>query len=108
MMAAPAPAASIDFDPVRLRGFLREAMPALAGPMRVERVGGGQSNPTYFLTFDTGEVVLRKRPNGDLPRSAHDVVREHRIIGALADTDVPVPQALFCCSDAGVIGTPFY
>ena len=80
----------------------------LAGPMRVERVGGGQSNPTYYLTFDTGEAVLRKRPNGSLVKSAHDVVREHRIIAALADSGVPVPQALLCCADAAVIGTPFY
>jgi aminoglycoside phosphotransferase (APT) family kinase protein len=108
MTAAPVPAASIDFDPARLRGFLGTTMPALTGPMRVERVGGGQSNPTYFLTFDTGGVVLRKRPNGDLPKSAHDVVREHRIIAALAGSEVPVPRALLCCTDADVIGTSFY
>jgi aminoglycoside phosphotransferase (APT) family kinase protein len=108
MTAVPAPAASIDFDPARLRVFLGTAMPALTGPMRVERIGGGQSNPTYFLTFDTAEVVLRKRPNGELPKSAHDVVREHRIIAALAGSEVPVPRALLCCADASIIGTPFY
>lgn len=108
MTGGPAPAEGIDFDADRLRGFLREAAPALAGPMRVERVGGGQSNPTYFLTFDNGEAVLRKRPNGELLKSAHDVVREHRILAALADTAVPVPRPLLCCPDAAVIGTPFY
>jgi len=106
--SGPAPAASTDFDPTRLRAFLRTAAPELSGPMRVERVGGGQSNPTYFLTLGRDEVVLRKRPNGELPRSAHDVIREHRIIAALAASAVPVPRALLGCSDGSVIGTPFY
>jgi aminoglycoside phosphotransferase (APT) family kinase protein len=46
-------AAGIDFDPARLRAYLAEGWPELEGEMRVERVGGGQSNPTYFWTFDT-------------------------------------------------------
>lgn len=106
--SAPAPAGSTDFDPARLRAFLRTALPSHHGDMRVERVGGGQSNPTYFLTFGTGEAVLRKRPNGELPRAAHDVLREHRIIAALADSPVPVPHPLLSCADADVIGTAFY
>ena len=41
-----------------------------------------------------GEVVLRRPPRGELPRGAFDVVREHRVLSALADaeTGVPVPR----------------
>ena len=52
---------------------------------------------------------MRKQPPGRLlSRTAHRVDREYRIIHALFDTDVPVPQAISLCQDGEVIGTPFY
>jgi aminoglycoside phosphotransferase (APT) family kinase protein len=98
----------IDFDPARLRAYLTASLPDVVGEMAVERVGGGQSNPTYFLRFDDAELVLRKKPPGDLPPAAHDVGREFRIQRALRDTDVPVPQVRVYCDDDSVVGTPFY
>jgi aminoglycoside phosphotransferase (APT) family kinase protein len=41
-------------------------------------------------------------------QSAHDMGREHRIIAALRDTDVPVANALGLCDDVEVNGAPFY
>jgi aminoglycoside phosphotransferase (APT) family kinase protein len=98
----------IDFDPARLRAYLATVRPEITGAMEVERVGGGQSNPTYFLRFDGVELVLRKRPPGDLPPAAHDVGREFRIQHALRDTAVAVPQVQVYCDDDSVVGTPFY
>src|SRR5262245_286383 len=74
---------------------------------------GGQSNPTYWIGFsgpESGDVelVLRKKPPGDLLPPAHAVDREHRIMRALAGTGVPVPEALALCEDPSVIGTPFF
>src|SRR6185295_18339463 len=40
--------------------------------------------------------------------SAHDMAREHRIIAALQDTDVPVPPVVGLCEDDSVNGAPFY
>ena len=37
------------FDASRLDAFLREALPELTGPMRLARIGGGQSNPTFVV-----------------------------------------------------------
>ena len=34
--------------------------------------------------------------------------REYRIIRALEQTDVPVPEAYCLCTDETVLGTPFY
>ncbi len=104
-MASEAP---LNFEPARLEGYLRAALPAIRGPMRVEPITGGQSNPTFFLLFDNRELVLRKQPPGELLPSAHAVDREYRVITALADTDVPVPRTLLFCEDRAVIGTPFY
>jgi len=103
-MARPA----IDFDPARLEGYLRARLPGLSGAMRVERISGGQSNPTCRLHFADRTVILRKQPAGDLLPSAHAVDREHRVQAALALTDVPVPRMLHYCDDREVIGTLFY
>jgi aminoglycoside phosphotransferase (APT) family kinase protein len=97
-----------EFDPHRLRDFLRHAIPGVDGEMRLARIGGGQSNPTFFVDFDNRALVLRKQPPGELLPSAHAVDREFRILRALSGTDVPVPHAVLYCDDRNVIGTPFY
>ena len=52
--------------------------------------------------------MLRKKPPGQLLKSAHQVDREYRVMKALEGTDVPVPRMLHLCEDDGVIGTTFY
>ncbi|MEP7248036.1 MAG: phosphotransferase family protein [Gammaproteobacteria bacterium] len=76
--------------------------------MRIERIHGGQSNPTFFVTYDNRRLVLRKQPAGSLLPSAHAIDREYRILAALAGTDVPVPEVLFFHQESAVVGTPFY
>jgi aminoglycoside phosphotransferase (APT) family kinase protein len=100
--------ADLDFDPARLEPYLKAQLPELSGPMTAERIGGGQSNPTYWLRFGERAVVLRKQPAGELLPSAHAVDREHRVMAALAATAVPVPKMLHFCGDRSVIGTLFY
>jgi aminoglycoside phosphotransferase (APT) family kinase protein len=68
-------------------------------------IGEGHSNVTFELS--TG-VVLRRPPRGPLPPSAHDVLREARLLAALEPTPVRVPKVLAVCSDPEVIGAPFY
>jgi aminoglycoside phosphotransferase (APT) family kinase protein len=95
-------------DLAKLDAFLRPRVDGAAGEMRVERVSGGQSNPTFFVAYDDRQLVLRMQPAGTLLPSAHAVDREYRIIRALAGSAVPVPDALLFCEDRGVIGTMFY
>jgi aminoglycoside phosphotransferase (APT) family kinase protein len=68
-------------------------------------VGDGHSNVTFVLS--TG-VVLRRPPRGPLPPSAHDVLREARLLRALEPTEVRTPGVLAVCDDPAVIGAPFY
>lgn len=99
----------LEFSPDQLQDWLRERLPELEGPMLFERIGGGQSNPTFFVNFDNRAMVLRKKPAGDnLLPSAHAIDREYRVLNALAATDVPVPRTVLYCEADGVIGTPFY
>jgi aminoglycoside phosphotransferase (APT) family kinase protein len=93
-----------------LARFLAERLPELSGPFRIERIGEGQSCLTFTVRGEGWEVVLRRPPRGDLPPSAFDVVREHRVISALTGSGagVPVPRPLALCEDDAVIGAPFY
>lgn len=95
-----------DFDPAALEAFLAERFGR--GEMRLERIGGGQSNPTYFVDFGERRMVLRKKPAGAILRGAHAVDREFRVLEALAPTDVPVPRPLLFHDADTPLGTPFY
>ncbi len=76
--------------------------------MTVSQFQGGQSNPTYLVATADRAFVLRKRPPGNLLTSAHAVEREFRVLSALAESGVPVPQVFHLCQDENVIGRAFY
>lgn len=102
------PFRSLDFDRSSLERFLREHFGAWSEPLKIERISGGQSNPTYFLTFGNERLVLRKQPPGELLPSAHAIDREFRVISALAPSGIPVPETVLYNKDRSVVGTPFY
>jgi aminoglycoside phosphotransferase (APT) family kinase protein len=52
--------------------------------------------------------VLRRPPRGPLAPSTHDVLREARLLRALAGTQARVPRVLAVCADDAVVGAPFY
>ena len=91
---------------------LREFMDAHGlgtGSIAAEPIGDGHSNVTFLLTREDGsELVLRRPPRPPLPPSAHDVLREARLLGALAQTPVRVPRVVAVGEDESVIGCPFF
>lgn len=97
---------NLDFDPAALAGFLQERFGA--GKLAIERIGGGQSNPTYFVDHGEQRLVLRKQPAGPILRGAHAIDREYRVLEALGPTNVPVPRAVLFHADPEPLGTPFY
>ncbi|HEY7620179.1 MAG TPA: phosphotransferase family protein [Solirubrobacteraceae bacterium] len=78
-----------------------------SGEVEVAPLGEGHSNVTYLLRRDGAEIVLRRPPRGPLPPSAHDVLREARVLTALAGR-ARVPAVLAVCEEPAVIGAPFY
>lgn len=97
-----------DFDVDKLARYLEANVIGFKGPLKAEKFAGGQSNPTFKISAGSGEYVLRRKPPGELLKSAHAVDREYRVLSALADTDVPVAEVYHLCEDDAIIGSMFY
>jgi aminoglycoside phosphotransferase (APT) family kinase protein len=78
------------------------------GELSGEVIAGGKSNLTYRVTDGTTTWALRRPPLAHVLPTAHDMVREFRVISALDGTDVPVAKAIALCEDPTVLGAPFY
>src|SRR5207248_6617453 len=88
-----------------LRSFLSDS--GLDAPAEIGAVPVGDGHSCVTFGLSTG-VVVRRPPRGPLPPSAHDVLREARLLRALEGTPVRVPRVLAVCDDPEVIGSPFY
>jgi aminoglycoside phosphotransferase (APT) family kinase protein len=107
----PADAERLEQPPLVVRepleGFL-DAHGIGAGRLEAERIGEGHSNITFLVRRGDARVVLRRPPRPPLPPSAHDVLREARLLRALEQTPVRVPAVLAVGDDESVLGVPFY
>ena len=101
-----AAAALLDAD--KLETYLAAHVPGFRGPLDFEKTPNGQSNPTFILTAGSGRYVLRRKPPGELLKSAHAVDREFRVQSALAGSDVPVARMFHLCEDESITGAMFY
>jgi aminoglycoside phosphotransferase (APT) family kinase protein len=96
-------------DPDRLTSYAADSLPG-DGPLTVERLAAGHSNLTFVVRRDGNEWILRRPPQGPLLPTAHDVIREYRVLNLLARSGcgVRVPAVTLACEDPDVIGAPFY
>ncbi|HET6565882.1 MAG TPA: phosphotransferase [Xanthomonadales bacterium] len=95
-------------DDAALAAWLKQHLPGFTGPLQSKKFAGGQSNPTYLIQSPSGQFVLRRKPPGELLKSAHAVDREFRVLKALHGSDVPVAKPVLLCEDDSVIGSMFY
>jgi aminoglycoside phosphotransferase (APT) family kinase protein len=106
-----ADAAGLELPPLVVREPLEEFLDAHRigeGRVEAERIGEGHSNITFLVRRGATRVVLRRPPRPPLPPSAHDVLREARLLRALEATPVRVPVVLAVGDDESVLGVPFY
>lgn len=94
--------------PARVEGWLTKNVADYRGPGVLRKFGFGQSNPTYRLRAVSGDYVLRRKPFGPLLPKAHAIEREFRVLNALQDSGVPVPQVYGLCEDDSLLGAAFY
>ncbi len=107
----PEEAAGLDPAALLVREPLEEFLDSHGigeGRLEAQRIGEGHSNYTFLLERGGARVVLRRPPRPPLPPSAHDVLREARLLKALEGTPVRVPRVLAVGDDQDVLGVPFY
>lgn len=97
-----------ELDLNALQTYMEANVDGFNGTIELEQFKGGQSNPTYRITAGGRQYVLRRKPDGQLLKSAHAIDREYRVISALENTDVPVAKTYCLCTDESVLGSWFY
>ncbi len=89
--------------------WFSENVPGIVPPLSFSLITGGRSNLTYKVVDAKQQTyVLRRPPLGLVLESAHNMGREHKIISALGQTDIPVASALGLCQDKEINDADFY
>lgn len=96
------------FDEAALERWMTANVAGFKGPVAVEQFKGGQSNPTFKLSANGKNYVLRRKPPGQLLKGAHAVEREAQVMAALGKVNFPAPHIYGLCTDDSVIGSWFF
>ena len=96
-------------DTAALESWLdMSGLPGAGQPLECRFISGGSQNEIFEIRRGTLHGALR-RPPALAPAPRDDgILREWRIIEALAGTDVPHTRAIAVCRDSSVLGRPFY
>ncbi|MFW5903152.1 MAG: phosphotransferase family protein [Halolamina sp.] len=94
-------------DESALEAYLADEL-GEASSFAVSRHDEGHSNETLFVEWGDADLVVRRPPPGETADTAHQVLREYRVMDALQETPVPVPPTVLACEDESVIGSEFY
>ncbi len=97
-----------ELNTAQLESYLKQQIPDLRGTLQIQQFPSGYSNLTYCLQFGECEFVLRRPPIGAKIKTAHDMMREYRVLSGLIQTYPKVPRPLHYCDDESIIGAPFY
>lgn len=97
-----------ELNAAALRSWLDAQGLAPGADLVIRQFPSGFSNLTYLVEAGGEQLVLRRPPFGVGPGSAHDVIREARLLVALAPTYRYSPHVRFVCEDPAVLGAPFY
>jgi aminoglycoside phosphotransferase (APT) family kinase protein len=97
-----------ELDLARVDAFLKARIPGLEGTPEAGQFARGASNLTYLLRYPGRDLVLRRPPFGHKAKSAHDMLREARVMTALRPAYPVVPEVLAACDDPAVMGCDFF
>ena len=97
----------VDFDTAAFGRWLAEQTGQEAD-LAIEPVRGGASCELFHMTRLGARWIIRRAPKVAVASSAHDVLREARIIRALHGSAVQVPAVLASSDDAALLGAPFF
>ncbi len=92
----------------KVDAFVKQHVTGLQGTPEIEQFAGGASNLTYLLRYPDRDLILRRPPFGHRAKSAHDMLREAKIMQALKPVYPYVPAVIASCDDASVMDCDFY
>ncbi|MDH5433014.1 MAG: phosphotransferase family protein [Gammaproteobacteria bacterium] len=94
----------------QLASYLSEQLPGFMKNNRLEvkQFASGASNLTYQLFNGQDYLILRRPPFGTIAKSAHDMVREHKVLDLLQSHYSLSPRPVLVCDDESVIGANFF
>lgn len=95
-------------DAGRLDGWLHSHIAGFSGLISMDKFSGGQSNPSYKLSAQSGDLVLRRKPLGPIHKGAHAIEREFQVQRHLFGSGVPVARMHALCEDSDILGAPFF
>jgi aminoglycoside phosphotransferase (APT) family kinase protein len=103
-------ARTVDAAPVDAPALVAFLDRELGGPVptTVTPMQGGGSCEVFTIDRGDDRWVLRRAPAHASSSTAHDVLREHRILAAIDGTGVRIPRPVVACGDPAVFGAPFY
>jgi aminoglycoside phosphotransferase (APT) family kinase protein len=78
-----------------------------AAGLSARLLAGGRSNLTCLIFQPGRQWVFRRPPLGHVMPSAHDMVREFRILSDLDGTGFPAPRPRALCTDHSLLGVTF-
>jgi aminoglycoside phosphotransferase (APT) family kinase protein len=85
-----------------------QGLPGSGERLTTRFVTGGASNELFEITRGAHTMALR-RPPTVVPKGRNEtMLREYRLLAALAGTDVPHARAIAGCDDPSVLGGCFY
>jgi aminoglycoside phosphotransferase (APT) family kinase protein len=90
-----------------LKQFLDDTLGG-AVPITVAPMAGGGSCEVFALDRGDARWVVRRAPRHASSATAHDVLREFRILDAIKDEPVTIARPVVACDDPDVFGAPFY
>jgi aminoglycoside phosphotransferase (APT) family kinase protein len=86
----------------------RQNVPGAGPATAVRRLQGGLQNNVFLIERRGASFVLRRPSKHLRPESNDTMLREARVLKALADSAVPHPRFYAACDDPSVIGACFY
>src|SRR5580692_2834792 len=109
LASGPMPAQPEGINVANVTEWFAAHVPEIATPLTFTLIAGGRSNLTFRVEDATGRAwVLRRPPVHHVLPTAHDMVREHRLMSSLAPSGIPVPKTIGLCTDESVNERPFF
>lgn len=92
-----------------LRRWLATTLDVSPHDLSIEPLAvSGDSNLMFEISGGGRRLVLRVPPRVKNDASAHDVLREYRMLVALDQTDIPHPSPVAACDQSRPLGSPFF